>query len=122
MPSLIDRSSGQRYWRSLDELSNTAEFRSFVESEFPHLSSLLDKSPTRRQFLKVMGASLGLAGLTGCRWPSKRCSYAKQPTDRIPGQVVRYATTMELAGVGTGLLITSYDGRRSRSRATKNIR
>ena len=33
------------------------------------MAELLERSPSLRQFLKVMGASLALAGLTGCRWP-----------------------------------------------------
>ena len=112
MPSLDNHVESARHWRSLDELADTPEFRSLIGTEFPNLANMLQTAPTRRQFLKVMGASLALGGLTGCRWPKEEIvPFANQPPGRIPGEPVRYATTMELSGVGTGLLVTSYDGR-----------
>ncbi|MFO0837974.1 MAG: TAT-variant-translocated molybdopterin oxidoreductase [Phycisphaerae bacterium] len=106
-----DRGSGQAYWRSLDELAGTPEFRQFVAREFPNLPELAE-APSRRQFLKVMGASLAMAGLTGCRWPKEEIvPFAGNPAGRVPGIPVQYATAMELGGVGLGLLVTSYDGR-----------
>src|ERR1043165_4383600 len=57
---------GQTYWRSLDELAQTPAFRELVEHEFPHQASLLADPITRRRFLMLMGASLALAGLSGC--------------------------------------------------------
>jgi molybdopterin-containing oxidoreductase family iron-sulfur binding subunit len=59
---------GQRYWRSLDELAATPEFQEFLHREFPRQASeWIDPSPiSRRNFLKLMGASLALAGLSGC--------------------------------------------------------
>ena len=109
--------SPYRYWRSLDELADTPEFRRFVEAEFPGLWDRFSAGPggegaTRRQFLKLMGASFALAGLVGCRWPKETIVPAtRQPGNRIPGVPVQYATALELAGVATGLLVTSYDGR-----------
>ncbi|MDV7402256.1 TAT-variant-translocated molybdopterin oxidoreductase, partial [Arthrospira platensis SPKY1] len=60
---------GKAYWRSLDELADTPEFRAFVEQEFPGLAEELTAPASRRSFLKVMAASLALAGMTSCRWP-----------------------------------------------------
>ena len=112
MPSLGGRPTGAEYWRSLDELADAPEFRSFLEAEFPHLAPALQTSPTRRQFLKVMGASLALAGMTGCRWPRETIvPYSNRPDGRTPGVPASYATAMDLCGVATGLLVTSYDGR-----------
>ncbi len=113
MPSLGPRNPASFYWRSLDELADTPEFRRFVETEFPGLADQLARAgPTRRQFLKVMGASLALAGMAGCRWPKETIVPAtRQPSDRVPGVPVQYATSVELDGVATGLLVTSYDGR-----------
>lgn len=112
MPSLKSTKSGQAYWRSLDELADSPEFRQHLQTEFPHMAELLERSPSRRQFLKVMGASLALAGLTGCRWPKETIvPYTKNPTNRTPGIPVSYATTYARSGVGTGLLVTSIDGR-----------
>ena len=114
MPSLKDH-TGQQYWRSLNEYADTAEFREFMAREFsPSASELLAPS-TRRDFLRVMGASLALAGLgltSGCRWPVEKIApFAHQPEGFVPGIPVSYATAMELGGHATGLLVTSYDGR-----------
>ncbi|RMF71235.1 MAG: molybdopterin oxidoreductase, partial [Planctomycetota bacterium] len=99
------------YWRSLNELAETAEFRALLEREFPDAPEGLTTS-SRRQFLKLMGASLALAGMAGCRWPREYIApYADRPANRDPGVPVHYATTMDLGGVGTGLLAKSYDGR-----------
>ncbi|UCC31657.1 MAG: TAT-variant-translocated molybdopterin oxidoreductase [Phycisphaerales bacterium] len=112
MPPLTTPTSGPTYWRSLDELADTPEFHKFVEGEFPNLTRQLPDSATRRQFLKLMGASLALGGMTGCRWPEEQiAAYANRPEGRTPGVPVRYATAMELGGVAAGLLVTSYDGR-----------
>ncbi len=105
------------YWRSLDELANTPEFQRLAGAEFPpelwnQFSTGHSGGASRRQFLKLMGASLALAGMTGCRWPKENIVPAtRQPNDRIPGVPVQYATAFELAGTATGLLVTSYDGR-----------
>jgi MoCo/4Fe-4S cofactor protein with predicted Tat translocation signal len=110
-----DRLRGQAYWRSLNDLADTAEFREFVYREFPAGATELLHSSERRSFLKVMGASLALAGmgLAGCRrWPTEQIRpYAARPEHRIPGVNEHYATMMELSGVAMGLLATSADGR-----------
>jgi MoCo/4Fe-4S cofactor protein with predicted Tat translocation signal len=112
MSSLNDAQTGKTYWRSLDELAETPEFKKFVESEFPSSMPEFMTAPTRRRFLQLMGASMALAGLTGCRWPQEKITpYAARPKGRVPGTPERYATAMELGGVATGLLVTSYDGR-----------
>jgi molybdopterin-containing oxidoreductase family iron-sulfur binding subunit len=100
------------YWRSLDELARTPEFEEAVRREFPN--DEWDRLPpaTRRQFLKVMGASLAFAGLTACRWPKEEIvPYAHRPEGRTPGVPEQFATAMELAGAALGMLVTSYDGR-----------
>jgi len=104
--------SGREYWRSLDELADTPEYRALVEREFPGLAEDLLSPRTRRTFLKVMGASLGIAGLASCRWPKELIMpFASRPEGRIPGVPQQYATVMELGGVAVGLLVTSVDGR-----------
>ena len=64
-------------------------------------------------FLKIMAASFALAGLTSCRrWPTEKVAeYAHRPVNRSPGVPVHYATSLELGGIGQGLVVTSYDGR-----------
>ena len=62
---------GKAYWRSLDELADTPRFRRFVEQEFPAFAEKILEPTSRRGFLKVMGASMALAGMTACRWPTE---------------------------------------------------
>ncbi|MFI5143560.1 MAG: TAT-variant-translocated molybdopterin oxidoreductase, partial [Thermoanaerobaculales bacterium] len=103
---------GREYWRSLDELADTPEYRALVEKEFPGLAEDLLSPQTRRAFLKVMGASLGIAGLASCRWPKELIvPFASRPEGRTPGVPQQYATAMELGGGAVGLLVTSVDGR-----------
>ena len=62
MPSVDQQSPhGKAYWRSLDELADTPAFREFLHREFPAGAADLIDSDQRRQFLKIMGASLALA-------------------------------------------------------------
>lgn len=102
------------YWRSIEQLSDSPEFRAYMHNEFqPGASEASDDD--RRTFIKVMGASFALAGLaaTGCRRlpETKFAEYASRPANRTPGVPVTFATSFELGGVGFGLLATSYDGR-----------
>src|SRR5436190_23830996 len=76
---------GKEYWRSLDELADTPEFREFVAHEFPAGATEMLNSADRREFLKIMGASLAFAGMgaagSGCRrWPEEKIApYAHRP-------------------------------------------
>ena len=112
MPSVGNRGNEHGYWRSLDELAGTDEFRALLEAEFPHPVAGEWASTSRRGFLKALGASLAFAGMVGCRWPKETIvPYAKRPSGRTPGVPVQFATAFELGGVGTGVLATSFDGR-----------
>ncbi len=116
MPSVNGNGpDGRTYWRSLDEVADTPEFRDFMFKEFPGGAEALLDGPDRRGFLKVMGASMALAGagLTGCRrWPREVIApYASRPDGAVPGAAEQYATMVEHAGVATGVLATCYDGR-----------
>ena len=77
------------------------------------LSPSESPEPSRREFLRLMGASMALAGAAGCiRMPEEKLvPYAHRPPSRTPGEPVRYATAMEIGGIAQGLLVTSYDGR-----------
>ncbi len=57
---------GRDYWRSLEELAETEEFGDLLEREFPRQAAVWTDGPERRKFLKLMGASLALGGLTAC--------------------------------------------------------
>ena len=105
--------SGKDYWRSLEEFVDAPEFEEFVKREYPDHAETWDDSLSRRNFIKVMGASLALAGLSGCviQPPEKIVPYVSQPEGTLPGRPLFFATSYSLGGVATGLLLKSYDGR-----------
>jgi molybdopterin-containing oxidoreductase family iron-sulfur binding subunit len=104
---------GRAYWRSLEELSDTPEFRQYVHREFPAQASEFNDPAGRRQFLKLMGASLALAGVSACtrQPPEKIVPYVRQPEEIIPGRPLFFATAMPLGGVGMPLLAENHMGR-----------
>jgi molybdopterin-containing oxidoreductase family iron-sulfur binding subunit len=105
--------TGKDYWRSLEELAGSAEFQEALHREFPKGASEWIDSVSRRGFLKVMGASMALAGMTGCvRLPLEPIvPYVRQPEDVIPGRPMFYATAMTLGGYASPLLVESHLGR-----------
>ena len=109
----LSEARGPQYWRTLDELAQTPEFAEMLHREFPkHASEWTDKS-SRRDFLKIMGASLALAGLSACtKQPLEPIvPYVKQPNNLVLGKPLFYATAMPLGAYGTGLLAESHEGR-----------
>src|SRR5579863_6565761 len=105
--------TGPEYWRSLEELAGTEEFQTALHREFPKGASEWLDSVSRRGFIKVMGASLGLAGMTGCvRLPLEPIvPYVRQPENVIPGRPMFYATACTLGGYASPLLVESHLGR-----------
>jgi MoCo/4Fe-4S cofactor protein with predicted Tat translocation signal len=103
----------RRMWRTLDELAEDPRFRERLQNEFPSQIEEITDPVARRTFLKVMGASVALAGVTACtRQPAEKIvPYVRQPEDLIPGRPKFYATAMTLGGVGTGVLVESHEGR-----------
>lgn len=107
----LAQKAGKQYWRSLDELANTKEFRDFVSKEFPGGVEVIDGA-SRRNVLKIMAASFGLAGLAACRRPVERVlpsSHAIE--DFVPGQAYYYTTVFQHAGESMGLVVETHDGR-----------
>jgi MoCo/4Fe-4S cofactor protein with predicted Tat translocation signal len=104
---------GKEYWRSLEEHADTPEFRRLIAEEYPHEIEEWDNNLSRRNFVKVMGASLALAGLSGCviQPPEKIVPYVTPQEGMLPGKANFFATAMTLGGVATGLLVKSYEGR-----------
>src|SRR5438046_9536157 len=68
---------------------------------------------SRREFLRLSGATLALAGLGACtKQPlEKIVPYVEQPEVVIPGKPLRFATATQFNGFGQGLLVTGYEGR-----------
>ncbi len=110
--NIATKSSGPKYWRSLNHLAETKEFSEWVHREFPANASEMLDGNSRRTVLKLMAASFGLAGLTACRRPVEHIlPYAKGVEDMIPGHPYFYSTVMSLSGGVAGLLVESHDGR-----------
>src|SRR5436309_114522 len=106
--------TGKQYWRTLEELSGDPSFQELLHREFPRQApSEWDDSVDRRDFLKLMAASLALAGLSGCgRAPEQYIvPYVKQPDGMVPGKPQYYATAMPFGADAIGLLVESHEGR-----------
>ncbi len=109
----IAETKGPEYWRSLEELAGSEEFREMMHREFPKGASEWLDGVSRRGFLKLMGASMALAGMTACtKQPLEPIvPYVKQPEEIIPGRPLFYATAMTLGGYASPLLVESHMGR-----------
>ena len=90
----LDGKTGRRFWKNLDELAETPSFQELMEEEFPRQSTEWVDGVSRRGFMKVMGASLALAGLAGCtKQPDEPIyPYIRQPEDLILGKPMFFAT------------------------------
>ena len=101
---------GREYWRSLEELLETEDFREHLHREF---RVPIESGVNRRELLSLMGASIALAGLTGCtRQPTEKIfPYVKAPEELLPGVPLTYATAHLHGGYARGILVQSYEGR-----------
>jgi len=100
---------GKRYWRSVDELAGTAEFQAAVEKEFPSAAQEWVDPVSRRGFMKLMGASMALAGLAGCtKQPDEPIyPYVKAPEDLILGKPMYFATAHPFVTGAVPVLVKS---------------
>ncbi len=104
--------TGKKYWQSLDQLADTAQFRQWVHKEFADNATELLDGNSRRTVLKLMAASFGLAGLTACSRPvEKILPNVKGIEDYVPGQSYFYSTAFNQSGQSMGLLVETHDGR-----------
>ena len=105
----LNGSKGKQYWRSLDELANTPEFQAAVEREFSAAVPEWVDPVSRRGFLKLMGASLALAGMAGCtKQPDETIyPYVKAPEDLILGKSMYFATAHPFTTGAVPLLVKS---------------
>lgn len=113
MRNKILSENGKQYWRSIDEYVDSSEFEEFVKREYPVHSEDWDTSFSRRNFVKLMGATLAFAGLSGCviQPAESIVPYVTPNEDMLPGKPMYFATAMSIGGVGTGLLAKSFEGR-----------
>ncbi len=115
----LSESKGKQYWRSLDELAQNTEFQSYLHHEFPHWAEKIIEPVTRRNFLRFMGASMAMVGLSGCTANSilhpqpleKIAPYTRQPEQVVQGKALYFATAMTVSGFAKGLIAKSHMGR-----------
>src|SRR6266404_1707310 len=106
----LSTARGPKYWRSLEELSNQDGFNELLEREFPRQAGEWLDPVSRRGFLKLMSASLALAGLSACtRQPEEEIvPYVQQPEELVLGKSMYYATAHPLNTGAEPLLVRSY--------------
>jgi len=109
----LEREGGKRFWKSLEELSDTQEYRNFLKNEFPANSDKNSDGINRRDVLKLMAASAAMTGLGACtKLPTEKIvPYVRPPEEIIPGRPLFYATSFVQSGVATGVLVESHMGR-----------
>jgi molybdopterin-containing oxidoreductase family iron-sulfur binding subunit len=101
---------GPEYWRSLEELSRSDAFDEFFQEEFPRQAAALGNGVDRRNFMKLMGASVAAAGLAACRQPAEAIvPYVRQPENLVLGKPMYFASAMPLGGYATGVLVESHE-------------
>jgi molybdopterin-containing oxidoreductase family iron-sulfur binding subunit len=115
-PPCPEPESGQKYWRSLDQLTDAPEFRQWLEREFPGGASEFTDPVSRRNFVKLMSASFVLGGLgilgSGCRRPEETIlPFGKMPEGYIHGVPQFFATAMPARGGAIPLLVKSHENR-----------
>jgi molybdopterin-containing oxidoreductase family iron-sulfur binding subunit len=110
--SRLAGAEGRLFWRSLGELADTPQFREYLHREFPEQASQWNDPKGRREFLKLMSASLALAGVTGCvkQPPEQIVPYVRQPEDLVPGRPLFFATAVPFGGVAVPALVESHEG------------
>src|SRR5688572_8207 len=111
--SRLAGSDGRLYWRSLGELADTSEFREYLHREFPEQASEWNDPKGRREFLKLMSASLALAGVGACtkQPPEAIVPYVRQPEDIVPGRPLFFASSVLHRGYAQPVLVESHMGR-----------
>ncbi|MCH9031562.1 MAG: TAT-variant-translocated molybdopterin oxidoreductase [candidate division Zixibacteria bacterium] len=115
-----ERGRGREYWRSLDDLADTPEFKEFLEREFPQGAAEFSDPISRRGFLSIMGASVALAGLSSCRRPvQKILPYVTVPDDLTIGNPEHYATNMPFGLGALGVVVESHEGRPTKIEGNK---
>ncbi len=113
-PSKAARTTGPKYWRSLDQLADAPEFRKWVDHEFPSGAEEVTDPVSRRNFMKLMSASFLFAGLgmSGCRRPEEKIiPFARQPLAYVHGKAKHFASAMPTRTGAIPLLVKQDDGR-----------
>ncbi|MBC7792211.1 MAG: TAT-variant-translocated molybdopterin oxidoreductase, partial [Clostridia bacterium] len=100
------------FWRSMSELEGTKEFNAALAREFGSDTGEDSSGVNRRRFVQVMGASLALAGASGCRWDRQNIhSFTRAPSSHVPGKPKYYASAFATGAIAQPVMVTSYDFR-----------
>ncbi|MCB0392313.1 MAG: TAT-variant-translocated molybdopterin oxidoreductase, partial [Bdellovibrionales bacterium] len=103
-----------KYWMSLEQWRNDPQFKELVEREFktsPFAPEDANSGWARREFLKLMGASLALTSFGCVREAQKIVPYAKRPEDIVPGIANYYASTVFDGNEVFGTVVKTREGR-----------
>jgi molybdopterin-containing oxidoreductase family iron-sulfur binding subunit len=102
----LDSAAG---WQGLDKVATQPGFDRRVEQEFPAQAQEWVDPVSRRGFMKLMGASLAMAGLAGCtKQPDEPIyPYVKAPEDLILGKPNYFATAFPFSTGALPLLVKS---------------
>ncbi len=112
MIQITKKLTGKKYWRSLDQVYQAPEFQDWLNREFPGEAAEMHDEPSRRNILKLMGASFALGGLTACRRPVEHIlPFSKGVENFIHGKPLYYNTVMSLGGTAVGLTAETNEGR-----------
>ncbi len=111
----------KKYWKGIEELENTPEFRKSVENEFPEQANvgeflgndaLADSSTNRRDFLKFLGFGVTAATIAACETPvNKAIPYLNKPEEITPGIANWYASTFADGNDYASILVKTREGR-----------
>src|SRR5206468_2637123 len=107
----VARVKGEPIWRSMEELSGSDEFQAAMDREFP--TEWAESDFSRRNFMKLMGASMALAGVYGCssRPSGKILPYVNPPEQIVPGKPLFFASALPFQGYANGVLVETHEGR-----------
>ena len=109
----LAKAVGPAYWRSLEEVAEDPGFEDVMHREFPRLASEWPQGVSRRDFIRLAGVSLALAGLAGCtKQPLEPIvPYVVQPERIVLGNPLYFATAFPVSGIARPIIVTSMEGR-----------
>ena len=109
----LEKAKGAGYWRSLDELLSKEGFQDYLQREFPRQAGEWLDDDGRRNFLKIMGASLALAGLSACTKQPEEfvMPYVVEPEKLVAGKPLYYATAFPVSGIANPVLVETHEFR-----------
>jgi MoCo/4Fe-4S cofactor protein with predicted Tat translocation signal len=115
-PQCPEPETGRQYWRSLEQLADKPEFRTWMEREFPEGASEWTDPVSRRHFVRIMSASFLLAGMglagSGCRRPEQKIlPFGKMPENYVHGVPQYYATAMPTRSGAIPLVVKANEAR-----------